>query len=68
MDRQDLQEWLGRYEQCWRTAGTDLLADLFASDVTYVPSPWRAPVEGLAALADFWEDERDGPDNRFSLV
>src|SRR5690606_20366190 len=30
-------------------------------------SPWAAPVQGLTALATFWEDGRDGPDEDFTL-
>jgi ketosteroid isomerase-like protein len=65
--REDVSRWLRAYESAWRTAGTDALADLFASDVVYVPSPWAQPLRGLAALSRFWEGERDGPDEVFEL-
>ncbi|MGH9216041.1 MAG: nuclear transport factor 2 family protein, partial [Acidimicrobiales bacterium] len=52
----------------WRTAGTDGLAELFSPDATYLPSPWRAPVKGLPAIARFWEDEREGPDESFTMA
>jgi hypothetical protein len=32
-----------------------------------VPSPWTRPLTGLAALSEFWEAERDGPDEGFNL-
>ncbi len=31
-------------------------------------SPWRDPVEGLAAIGELWESERNGPDERFDLT
>jgi hypothetical protein len=55
------------YERAWRTAGTASLADLFTPDATYSPSPWSQSVEGLDALARFWDDGREGPDEAFEL-
>ena len=59
--------WIGRYERAWRTAGTEALADIFAAGATYVPGPFDAPLRGLAAIAAFWDAERDGPDEVFTL-
>lgn len=66
-DRATFGAWLADYERLWRTAGTAGLADLFAEQVSYRPSPWREPVTGLAAVADFWERGRDGPGEDFVL-
>jgi hypothetical protein len=55
------------YERLWRTPGTESLSALFSDDVTYLPSPWARPVVGLEQLAGFWESERDGPDETFSM-
>jgi hypothetical protein len=68
VDRAALQTWIGRYERAWRTPGTDALPELFAADVSYLASPWGAPIHGLEALAVFWDDERDGPDEEFTLT
>ena len=68
MERDVLQAWIERYERVWRTPGTDLLGELFADDVGYLPSPWAEPIRGLAALAQFWEAERDGPDEQFTMT
>ena len=68
MDRSDVERWVDRYERAWRTAGTDGLGDLFSPDASYLPSPWAPPVEGLAAIAGFWEDEREGPDEPFTMA
>ena len=61
-------EWVEAYEALWRAPGTDLLPDLFAHDVVYLPSPWARPLHGLGALADFWEAERDGADEAFTMT
>lgn len=68
MERAALESWIERYERLWRTEGTDGLSDLFTHDATYLPSPWAQPVRGRDALAEFWEDERDGPDEGFALT
>lgn len=68
MSHPAVQQWIERYEQVWRTPGTDGLAQLFAADVVYLPSPWAEPLRGLAPLAEFWEAERDGPDEQFTMT
>ena len=68
MTRDDVRRWLEGYEQAWRSAGTEGLAGLFTDEVSYLPSPWADPVEGLPALAAFWEAERDSPDETFELT
>jgi len=67
VDHDDVARWVARYEAAWRSPGTAPLADLFGPDVTYLPSPWAAPIVGLDALAAFWDTERDGPDEEFDL-
>jgi hypothetical protein len=59
--------WITAYERAWRTAGTQPLRDLFAVDATYLPAPFDEPVLGLEAIATFWEAEREGPDEAFTL-
>jgi ketosteroid isomerase-like protein len=68
MNRSEVEQWVSGYERAWRTAGTDELGDLFWPDAIYLPSPWREPVEGLTAIADFWEDEREGPSESFTMT
>lgn len=65
--RATAEAWVHQYEQLWRTPGTDGLAELFTPDATYLTSPWATPVVGLAALAEFWDDARDGPDELFTM-
>jgi SnoaL-like domain len=67
MDGTVVEQWVERYERVWRTPGTDGLADLFQPDATYLPSPWATPITGLDELAEFWDAERDGAEEDFSM-
>jgi hypothetical protein len=68
MDRSDVERWVESYERAWRTPGTEALAELFSPAATYSPSPWVRAVEGLADIARFWEAERTGPDEQFTMT
>ena len=67
MDRTAVEKWVADYERLWRTPGTELLDQLFLRDASYLPSHWAQPVEGLDAIARFWDAERDGPDEEFTM-
>jgi ketosteroid isomerase-like protein len=67
-DRAIVSGWLARYESAWRSPGTESLAALFTADATYLQSPYEQPVTGLDAIRGMWEDEREGPDEVFTLV
>jgi len=67
MNRAAVATWVEDYERLWRTPGTSLLAELFLPDASYLPSPWAQPLEGLDAIARFWEAERVGPDEEFTM-
>jgi len=67
-DRSAVSRWLAGYEAAWRAPGTEGLAGLFASDATYLQSPYEQPVTGLDAISRMWEDEREGPDEVFTLA
>lgn len=60
--------WIDLYETAWRTAGTALLSQLFTDDARYVAAPFDDPIVGLAAIERFWDAEREGPDESFSLT
>jgi ketosteroid isomerase-like protein len=60
--------WIAAYEAAWRTDGTETLLELFTADATYQAAPFDDPLTGLDAIARFWEDERDGPDEIFTLT
>lgn len=67
-DHTTVETWVREYERLWRTPGTDGLTDLFTTRATYRTSPWAPPIVGLPALADFWDAERDGPDEPFTMA
>ena len=66
--RDRVEAWVRAYEEAWRTAGTERLAELFTADVTYRPGPWGPAVRGLVELSEFWEAERSGPHERFTMT
>lgn len=67
-DRVALAAWIERYELAWRAPGTGSLGELFAPDASYLPAPFEEPIVGLAAIAAFWDEEREGPDEAFTLI
>jgi ketosteroid isomerase-like protein len=67
MRHEDVRRWVAGYEKAWRSPGTARLAELFTEDVSYRRSPWEDPVEGLEDLAKFWNAERDGPGEAFTM-
>lgn len=67
MDRSELARWIESYERAWRTAGTAMLAGLFTPAATYRRAPFDEAVVGLPAIAAFWEAERAGPDEPFTM-
>jgi len=68
MDHQAVEDWVAAYEALWRAPGTEMLAEIFAPEVVYLTSPWARPMHGLQAVAEFWDAERDGPDEEFTMT
>jgi ketosteroid isomerase-like protein len=67
-DRSRVRDWITGYERAWRSAGTDSLGRLFTDDATYSPGPYSETAVGIAAIAELWEAERSGPDERFAMT
>jgi SnoaL-like domain len=65
--RQRFIDWVAAYETAWRTASTAGLAELFTVDATYLRSPYAPPVLGLREITRMWEDDRESPDEAFTL-
>ena len=40
---------------------------LFTPDATYLYDPYEEPVRGLDALGPWWDENRDGPDEAFTM-
>ncbi len=67
-NRTTVSLWVQDYEAAWRAPGTEGLARLFAEDASYLRSPYEEPIVGLEAIRQMWDEERDGPDEVFSLA
>jgi hypothetical protein len=68
MTREQVEDWIRRYEGAWRSPGTEALKELFTEDATYRLSPYQEPEAGLAAIGVMWERERAGPDEPFEMI
>ncbi len=66
--RSQVKSWIADYERAWRTSGTASLRDLFAEDASYQQTPYAAPILGLIDIASMWEEEREGPDEVFTVT
>ncbi len=62
-----IEKWVEGYERAWRSAGTESLHELFTEDATYRMSPYEESATGIAAIAELWEREREGPDEPFEM-
>jgi SnoaL-like domain len=67
VSRADFEAWIAGYERAWRTAGVEMLGELFSEDASYRMSPYEEPVRGLEAIGELWERERQGPDEAFEM-
>lgn len=67
LDQTQLLAWLDGYVHAWRSPGTDSLHALFAPDAEYLQSPYERAHVGLDAIAAMWDEQRDGPDEVFTI-
>ena len=63
-----VRRWLAGYEAAWRAPGTEGLAAIFTDDARYHHSPYEEPVVGLDAIRRMWDQDREGPDEIFTLA
>jgi ketosteroid isomerase-like protein len=61
MTKDDLQAWLDRYVEAWRTYDESAIRDLFAENAEYRYHPWDEPVVGRDAIVKSWIENRDEP-------
>lgn len=59
----DVQAWLDRYIEAWRTYDPELIGSLFTENATYTYEPWRDPVRGRDAIVADWLNEPDPPES-----
>ncbi len=66
MERSDVQDWLDRYVQAWRSNERAPIEALFTDDVMYRFRPYESypAAEGIVAVVYAWLGEtRDEPDS-----
>lgn len=66
-DRPAVRRWVEGYERAWRAPGTAEISTLFTTDATYLHSPYEEPVVGINDIGRMWEEEREGPNEVFTL-
>jgi ketosteroid isomerase-like protein len=61
--RDEVQRWLDRYVEAWRSYDEAVIGDLFAEDAEYRYHPWDDPLAGRAAIVESWTapENRDEP-------
>jgi ketosteroid isomerase-like protein len=60
MTRDEVQAWLERYVEAWRSYSPDAVGSLFTDDATYAYHPYDdEPLRGRDAIVADWLGERD---------
>jgi hypothetical protein len=59
MTREELQAWLDRYVEAWRTYDREQIGDLFSADATYRYHPYDEPISGREEIVKSWLGESD---------
>jgi ketosteroid isomerase-like protein len=57
----DVQAWLDRYVDAWRSYDEAAIRALFAPDATYAYHPYDEPERGQDAIVAAWLHDRDEP-------
>ena len=64
MNRDDVQAWLDRYVEAWRSNEPGRIGELFTEDAVYGYRPWDSDdqtVRGRDAIVASWLEEPDDP-------
>ena len=64
MTHEELQAWLDRYVDAWRTYDADQIADLFSEDAVCRYHPYDEPIVGRDAVVRSWTGEGEGAPDR----
>ncbi|MEW5992448.1 MAG: nuclear transport factor 2 family protein [Chloroflexota bacterium] len=60
----DVQRWLDRYVDAWRSYDPVAIGDLFAADAEYRYHPWDEPVRGREAIVRDWIEPNGSASSR----
>jgi hypothetical protein len=61
--REQVNRWLGRYIEAWKSYDRDQIEALFAEDISYRYHPYDDPIEGREAVVASWMGEGDDEDS-----
>jgi hypothetical protein len=61
MTQDDVQAWLDRYVDAWRSYDPEAIGDLFSEDASYAYHPYDEPERGRATIVEDWLGDRDVP-------
>ena len=61
MTHDDVQRWLDRYVEAWRSYDADAIGELFATDATYRYHPYDQSLAGREAIVADWLENQDDP-------
>ena len=61
LDRTAVRAWLDRYVAVWLSYDPAAIGDLFSEQAQYYYHPFKAPIEGRAAIVAWWLENRDAP-------
>lgn len=45
-----------RFGEMWAQGNTEAIAEIFAEEAVFFPSPFDAPVRGRPAISEYWQD------------
>jgi ketosteroid isomerase-like protein len=65
MERSDVQDWLDRYVEAWRSNERASIEALFTEDAVYGYRPWDSDdhtMRGRDNIVESWLEEPDAPD------
>jgi SnoaL-like protein len=61
MTRDQVQTWLDRYVDAWRSYDAATIGELFSADASYKYHPYDEPLQGRDAIVADWLGDRDEP-------
>ncbi len=61
MTRDEVNRWLGRYVEAWKSYDRGQVEALFAEDISYRYHPYDEPIEGRDAVVESWLGEGEHP-------
>jgi ketosteroid isomerase-like protein len=61
--REEVNRWLGRYIEAWKTYDRDQVEALFAEDISYRYHPYDDAIEGREAVVESWLEAGESSDS-----